>query len=116
MCTGNWADAKEEISGAWPRSHRRLVSNPDGRAAIGLRPADGSGPHRRDLEAGDVRIPQALERDVVAVLAMHAGDAGIFAEAGAPVGRDIERIHFGLTGPGDDPAGVIALDVRVGLR
>src|SRR5215831_5347727 len=86
----------------------------DSAPAVNVRRAGGAHPDRRNLIAGDVWVPEALECDVVPIAAMHAGDAGIFVEPGALVESDGARLGFGLAGPGYDPAGVVAFDERFG--
>src|SRR5438128_1004041 len=70
--------------------------------------ADRAGADRRDCIAVDGRRPQAIESDVVAVLAMHAGDAGVLVPARAMLRGDLVREGLSLAGPRNDPAGVVA--------
>src|ERR1700730_16440866 len=72
------------------------------------------GRHRRQRVTGDVRRPQAVEGDEVAIVPVDAGDAVILVPAGAIIGGDLLRHGLVLARPRDDPAGVVAvIDLRV---
>src|ERR1700738_3072086 len=65
----------------------------------------------------DVRRPQAVERNEIPVMRVHAGDAVIFVPARAVSGGYLRRRGLVLARPGDDPAGVVAvINLRVGAR
>src|SRR5262249_59299217 len=94
-----------------PPGRARSIKNSHPRLVTPMRIAGAAGAHRWDREAVKARIPQALETDVVAILAMHPGDAVILVEPRAVGGGKLRRQRLGLARPGDDPAGVVALEV-----
>jgi hypothetical protein len=71
--------------------------------------AGGPHRHRRARKAVDVRRPKAVERNVIAILPVHPGDAGIFVKPGAIAGSSLLRRRLILAGPRDDPAGIVAV-------
>src|ERR1700724_1401472 len=83
-----------------------------GRSLVDHRPpviAARAGAHRRQRIGVHVRRPQAVEGDEVAVLPVHAGDAGVLVPARAMVGGDLPRHRLALARPRDDPAGIVAV-------
>src|SRR5262249_56940728 len=75
-----------------------------------------SGRYRRQGVGVDVGRPQAAERDEVAVLPVHAGDAVVLVPARAIGGGQLLRHGLVLARPRDDAAGVIAvIDIGLGV-
>src|SRR5262249_15159681 len=74
----------------------------------------GSGRYRRQGVGVDVGRPQAAERDEVAVLPVHAGDAVVLVPARAIGGGQLLRHGLVLARPRDDAAGVVAV-IDIGL-
>jgi hypothetical protein len=67
------------------------------------------------LEAPDVGRPQAAEGDVVAVLPVHADDAGVFSVPAAVFAGDLRGGRLALARPRDDAAGVVAVSPILSL-
>src|SRR5262245_25271832 len=64
----------------------------------------------RDHDGAGWRAEQAAEADIVAVLAVHAGDLGILAIPGAMPGGDLPAMLLGERRPWNDAAGGVADD------
>src|SRR5262245_31756606 len=78
--------------------------------------AVGPDAHGRQLKARDVRVPQTMEADVLAIFTMYAGDAGELAKSGAMFAGDGARRRFALARPGDDAACVVSFHISFGQR
>jgi hypothetical protein len=90
------------------RSHRRRKP---------LIEATGPGTHGGQSIRIDGRRPQAVERNEIPVMRVHAGDAVIFVPARAVSGGYLRRRGLVLARPGDDPTGVVAvINLRVSAR
>jgi hypothetical protein len=100
-----------------PRPYKlESVQRSHGRREL-LIEATRPGTHRGQSVRIDVRCPQAVERNEVSVMRVHAGDAIIFVPARAISGCYLRRCGLVLARPGDDPAGVVAvINLRVGAR